>query len=431
MPSIQEQVQQFIASQGLDFTELSFEKFLEDFQGEMQKGLSGETCSLAMLPTYVNVDCPIPAERPVLVIDAGGTNLRVCKITFNELGQERIEDFSQYPMPGTHGLLSAEVFFSLFGEYVSPILDKNPGIDSIGFCFSYPTTILPNRDGVLLRWTKEVQAPEVVGKAIGQGVLGHIKDGYRKKVVILNDTVATLLAGKAQGDVHQCSQYAGFILGTGTNLAIVQPNSAISKLKMESTQGKQAINLESGNFNLLPKGLADTAFDNTTKNPGQYTFEKKVSGAYLGPLFFSVLKTAARENLFSPAAQPILNALKTLSSLELNNFIANPYSKGPLRGLSERDLELGLRFGQHLVQRAAHFCAYKIAAGVLFMGEGKNILHPVCINIDGSTVHKMFGFYGALSSGLEKLLHPRGVHFILVHKENAPLLGAAIAALTN
>ena len=431
MPAIQKQVQGFINDQGLDFSKLSFQDFSEAFHSEMRKGLAGEVSSLAMLPTYVNVDRPIPVGRSVLVIDAGGTNLRVGKVTFDELGQDHIEDFRQYPMPGTHGLLSAEVFFSLFGEYLSPVLDNSPEIDSIGFCFSYPTTMLPNRDGVLIRWTKEVQAPEVVGQAIGKGILAHIKDGQRKRVVLLNDTVAALLAGKAQGELHRCSQYAGFILGTGTNLAIVQPNAAILKCSEGETQGQQAINLESGNFNRFFQGLADRRFDASTKNPGQYIFEKMVSGAYLGPLFSSLLKVAAQEKLLSSALAQRLAEGMALTSLDLNHLLRNPFQKGPLSAGSEGDLEVCVRIGQHLVDRAARLCAFKIAAGVLFMGGGRDILHPVCLNIDGSTVHKMVGFYGAMASQLEALLKPEGVHFILVHKDNAPVLGAAIAALTN
>jgi hexokinase len=431
MTSIQAKTQQFILDQGLGYAHIIAGEFFLAFQNEMRKGLKGEASCLAMLPTYVNVDRHIPPHRPVLVIDAGGTNLRVCKVSFDALGKETIEDFRQYPMPGTHGLLNRDVFFSLFGEYVSPIFDKNPEIDSIGFCFSYPTEILPNRDGVLLRWSKEVQAPEVVGQAIGRGVLDHVKDGHNKRVVILNDTVAALLAGKAQGEIHQCSQYAGFILGTGTNLAIVQPNSSISKINPAIGDGQQAINIESGNFNGFHIGKADQDFDASTKNPGQYGFEKMVSGAYLGPLFLSILKTSATEKMIGTAARDRFLNLKTLSSLELNQLLSNPFQAEVFKGILQEDLEFCVRIGSHLVQRASWLCALKIAAGVLFMGGGKNILHPISINIDGSTVHKMYGFYTSMASHLEKLLQPEGVHFMLVHKDNAPVLGAAIAALTN
>ena len=431
MPAIQKQVQRFLSDQGLDFSKLAFQDFSEAFQSEMRKGLAGEASSLAMLPTYVNLERSIPAGRAVMVIDAGGTNLRVCKVTFDELGQEHVEDFRQFPMPGTHGLLSADVFFSLFAQYLSSVSDNSPEIDSIGLCFSYPTTMLPNHDGILMGWSKEVQAPEVIGQAIGKGILAHVKDGQNKRVVLLNDTVATLLAGKAQGELHQCSQYAGFILGTGTNLAIVQPNSAILKCFDEKALGQQAINIESGNFNRLFQGVADSRFDASTKNPGQYVFEKMASGAYLGPLFSSILKAAAQENLLSATLAQRLVEGQTLTSLDLNNLLRNPFQKGPLSVGSEGDLEVCVRIGQHLVDRAAHLCAFKIASGLLFMGGGRNILHPICLNIDGSTVHKMYSYYRTMATRLEALLKPEGVHVLLVQKDNAPVLGAAIAALTN
>ena len=41
----------------------------------------------------------------------------------------------------------------------------------IGFCFSYPTEIFPNKDGKLLYWTKEIKIPRMAGQFIGKNLL--------------------------------------------------------------------------------------------------------------------------------------------------------------------------------------------------------------------------------------------------------------------
>ncbi|MEE9368225.1 MAG: hypothetical protein V3V05_05100 [Pontiella sp.] len=48
-------------------------------------------------------------------------------------------------------------------DALEPIKDE---FDSIGFCFSYVATIMPDYDGRLLRWTKEIKIPELIGKHI-------------------------------------------------------------------------------------------------------------------------------------------------------------------------------------------------------------------------------------------------------------------------
>lgn len=424
-----EKVQAFLQKHQLSFNEDLKQAFFESFTAEMSKGLKGEPSSLAMLPTYISVDKNIPHHKPALVIDAGGTNLRVCKVVFNDAGDAIIDSFQKFPMPGTHGELSAEVFFSLFAEYISPLLDEHQ-IQDIGLCFSYPTEILPNRDGRLIKWTKEVQAPEVVGQEIGKGIISHLSQHKNLNIVVLNDTVAALLAAKAEGEQHRCSSFAGFILGTGTNMATVVRDEDI--LKVEGpTGGHQAINLESGGFHPPSTSDIDDTFDAQTQNPGQYRFEKMVSGAYLGPLFLTCLKVACSEKLLSPQGCSTIESWEQLNTKQLNDLITNPHLDGPFAHLHEGDLEICFLLAEQLVERAAYLSALKITASIRDLKVGEHPLHPICITIDGSTVHKMKDFYGTLNGHLKKLLSQEGIHYILSHRDNAPVIGAAIAALTN
>ena len=102
------------------------------------------------------------------MLDAGGTNLRVAVIWFDRAGKARVEDFHKYKMPGADGAtLSAKEFFDTFAGFLEPVCQRS---DAVGFCFSYPTEIYPDLDGRLLRWSKQIDAPEVVGRRVGSGI---------------------------------------------------------------------------------------------------------------------------------------------------------------------------------------------------------------------------------------------------------------------
>ena len=278
-------------------------ELLAEFDRQMDAGLDGtHPASLAMIPAYVSMERAVPVAAPVLVLDAGGTNLRAAVIWFDEHGTPRIEDFQKYRMPGTEGIdLSAAAFFDALAERLRPIIDR---AGTIGFCFSYPAEITPDCDGRLLRWTKQVQASEVVGRLVGTGVAEAVqaKFGRDISVRIVNDTVATLLAGKSAGVARHYSSYVGFILGTGTNMAYVERTERIGKAHLPAG-GRMAINVESGNFNGVEQSDFDREMDAALPDTGVGTFEKMISGAYLGRLGLVVLQTAAREGLFpAPAA---------------------------------------------------------------------------------------------------------------------------------
>ena len=89
-----------------------------------------------------------------------------------------------------------------------------------------------------------------------------------------------------------------------------------------NANGSQIINIESGNFSKAPRTDIDIAFDNTTKNPGRYSFEKMFSGGYLGGLCTTALKMAADEGLFSEESKKNVKNLPELTSEEVNKFVS-------------------------------------------------------------------------------------------------------------
>ncbi len=430
MDTAKEKALRFLAANGLEAAVIDPEAILDSFLQEMEAGLSGRKSSLAMIPTFITIDKPVPANRRVIAVDAGGTNLRVATVEFDDHGVPKIENFSQHDMPGSQREVGKDEFFDLFVEHLLPVAGL---ADSVGFCFSYAAEITPDRDGKLLTWTKEIKAPEVIGEPIAKNIAARLKaQGFDREFTLLNDTVAALLAGKSAAGSRRHDSYIGFILGTGTNTSYVEKNANITKRNDLDAKGAQAINVESGNFAKAPQGPLDRTFDRTTANPSAYTFEKMISGAYLGGLCLHVLKAAAGQGLFSSRGGRMISSRGELSTIQVDGFFRNPFAEeNPLSPLPEGDKELVLRLCKGVVERAALLAAINIGAAVLKSGGGKSPLFPVCINAEGSTFYKTKGFRSRVEEHLRKILEARDVSYEVIRVDDSPLIGAAVAGLTR
>ena len=422
----------FLKQNGLDVEGIDREALLAVFEEEMNAGLAGKPSSLMMIPSFLSIDKPVKTDTPVVVLDAGGTNLRAAVVKIDAAGKAEIGAFSKSQMPGTKGEIDAETFFQAFADFVLPIVDQ---ADSIGFCFSYAAEVTPDCDARLIRWSKQIQAPSVEGKMIGSGLKKQLAQrGYERRIVILNDTVATLLAGKSVGVTRNYSAYVGFILGTGTNTAYVERNSRITKRTDLDPAGSMAINVESGAFRRVPQSLFDKIMDAGTKDIGYYTFEKMISGAYLGWLGFVVLGEAAKAGFFSAAAASKIASWKTVSNKHLDDFCGGaPTPDNPFldAAFSAADRETVVRLCTPVYARAAVLTAVNLASAILKTGEGKDPKRPVCVNVDGSTYYRtvVADFQNRVQRELKALLGPRGIAYELVRVDESPVIGAAVAGL--
>jgi hexokinase len=414
---------------------------------DMERGLKGQSSSLPMIPSYITPVSKVAPGKAVLALDAGGTNLRASRVHFNEAGKAVAEGTVKHPMPGTRGRVNAEQFFDMIAETALPVLNGSSNIEGIGFTFSYPMDMQPDADGILLAFSKEVDAPDVIGKAVGAGLRealarkGRIYDG---PIVLLNDTVATLLSGIASIPVDGLDTCAknpygmsggpviGFILGTGFNTAY--PETSIPKIGFESKTAPQIVVCETGTFNLRYRGPLDREFDNTTKNPNAYTLEKTTSGAYLGPLTLHILKQAVRDKLIRFKRSDEFLALPQLETRTLNEFSRNPLAaEGPLGsffGLDEADALAAVQYLVSIItERGALFSAAVLAATVERMQVESEPYAPVRIAVEGTT----YMIYKGMRRSLEAWLHtmlmkdkPRP--YVIAPVEQASLFGAAVAA---
>ena len=427
-----EKVQDFLERYEILPSSVDEKKILSFFLDEMEKGLRGDESSLLMIPTYSGLGGHIAPGDRVIVLDAGGTNFRTCLVTFDEDLQPQISDFRKVGMPGVKELVSAKEFFGILADNVERLIDK---ADRIGFCYSYAADITPDHDGIAKVFSKEIKAPEVVGMKVGKSLLdelalrGHDVSG--KKISILNDTVATLLATKAKvGDI--CSGYIGFILGTGTNTAYAEVERNIGKIGSDSDE-RMIVNVESGGLG-LKLGKLDEEFLATTKDPENFWFEKAISGAYLGPFSDLVIHRACDEGIFSEGFAERFRKLDTLNTMVMSNYLEMPHNSDyALVSIldSEEDAKALYEIIDAIIERAGKLTAINLTAAVLKSNLGQNPRYPVIINADGTTFYKTEGLEFYTRKYLDEILRKGyGRYYRIVSVADSPVYGAAIAGAT-
>jgi len=424
-------VDTFLKEHKMRATKEDIQQLVEVFTSEMLKGLEGKESSLRMIPTYIEADNEFLTEVPVVAIDAGGTNFRAAKVKFNIQGKFEISNMVNARMPGLEGEISKAEFFDTIAGYIKHLAEES---DRIGFCFSYPSEILPNKDGKLLQFCKEVQAPGVVGQLIGKNLLETL-GMPDKQIVLLNDTVATLLAGKSASFGRDYDSFIGYILGTGTNTCYIESNRNILKNPGLDPTKSQIINIESGNFGKAPRTDLDISFDNTTGNPGNYTFEKMFSGGYFGGLCLYTLKTAANEGVFSIETASRIISLHDISAEDVNNYVSYaPTGCGPLQVWIQNraDEENCIKIIESLIDRAAKLVTANLAAVVLKTNKGKSAGQPILITIEGTAFYKLHNLKSLFEKYFSEYLSGERKRFYeFTEVQKSSLVGAALAALIN
>jgi hexokinase len=421
----------FLEEHKLRAEDINVQHIVDLFTSDMLKGLDGRESSLRMIPTYIEAENKFLTDVPVVAIDAGGTNFRAALVKFNIHGRLEISNMMNARMPGLEGEISKDEFFKTIAGYVKSNAELS---DRIGFCFSYPTEIFPDKDGRLLQFSKEVKAPEVIGELIGKNLLETLGMA-EKQIVLLNDSVATLLAGKSASFDRKYDSFIGFILGTGTNTCYIESNRNILKINNIDPSKSQIINIESGGFGEIKQTDIDIAFDNTTINPGSYKFEKMFAGAYFGGLCLTALKSATLEGVFKGDSASGIMSLSELSSEDVNKFVSNHFSgQGPLYPfMSDKvDEENCIKIIDSLITRSAKLVAANMASVILKTDKGKSAERPILITINGTTFYKMHKLRHYFEMFLMEYLKEEKLRYYeFTEVQQSSLVGAALAALIN
>ncbi len=378
------------------------ENLHEKITVDMKKGLSAGGSDQAMIKAGSAAVREIKEGESVIVIDAGGTNFRSCLVTKTKSGIE-ITDFEKNTMPATDCELNKNQFYEAIAKNISRLKDKS---NKISFCFSYAMAITEDGDGKIIRFSKEIKAPEAAGTYLGKELLAELKiQGWKKitKINVLNDTTALLLSSFVEGSEKKWASHIAFILGTGMNSAYIQD--------------KQIIVTECGMFSALSQSNFDKTVCSRTSQPHQSLLEKMCSGAYLGAIATQMIKVAAKEGIFSPS-------YTIPESLETKDFDAY-FSKAPETLTSDEFKIKEMLYA--IITRSAKLSAEAIYAAYLCSDKEKGEL-PVCITCNGSTFWKTPLLKQTVETQLKALLQQP---FEIIHIDDDITKGSFAAAFIN
>ncbi len=258
-------------------------------QLKIEEGLKKDGQEILDLPTHINPKEDIP-DGKVLALDWGGTNFRAAIVEFKGKEASVIESKNiKLSSKETTGFNQSKLFGAMAG-LISQLKNLDKTVTQIGYCFSYPAKPELDGDATLLRWTKGIDIPDMIGQPIGKNLVEFLNN-YKgieanfKEVKVINDTVACLFAGLTR--IVSGTGYIGLIVGTGTNMAALMHLDKIEKLGNKTT-GLIPVNLESGNFCPPYLTTIDRLVDAISNNKGSQRFEKAISGGYLGEIFKTV-----------------------------------------------------------------------------------------------------------------------------------------------
>ena len=411
----------FLEQHGMSPKAIEPARDAEKMAAEMERGLAGKGGSIPMIPTYLSDAGEIPKGEPVVVIDAGGTNFRCALVSFSDEGC-RVENLRKWKMPGIAEPATWEVFIRFAADAIQPLLEKT---DKIGFCFSYTADITPEMDGKVIRIDKEVVITGCEGQLVGASLLAELerRGMTGKKIVILNDTVAVLMGGLADGrEPAGCA--VGQVSGTGTNTCCSLPERRIGKLGRNGSR-RMIVNLESGMYDGMPRGDFDRELDEESHNPGLKHFEKMTAGVYLGELCHRMLLAAGREGLLSPAAAEKAQALGWIDSAVIDAWAMGEKLE-QISG-NEEDADFVQTVCAAMFERSARCMCTNLAAILLLSGE-----ESAGICAEGSLVQKGRVYRPILEKLVQEVLRDqlgRRVSFTVGYETT--LAGSAAAALLN
>ncbi|XP_071208770.1 hexokinase-2 [Salvelinus alpinus] len=375
---------------------------------EMNRGLAKEShdqATVKMLPTFVRSMPDGTENGEFLALDLGGTNFRVLLVRVR-CGKRRsvemhnkIYSIPQEAMQGTGEELFDHIVHCIadFLEYMGMKGASLP----LGFTFSFPCHQSKLDQGILLKWTKGFKATGCEG----EDVVTLLKDAiYRREefdldvVAVVNDTVCTMMTCGYEDPLCE----VGLIVGTGTNVCYMEEMQNMELV--DGSEGKMCVNMEWGAFG--DHGELDNfstdfdkAVDEHSANPGKQTYEKMISGMYLGEIVRNVLLEFTTKGLLFRGK--LSERLKTRGIFETKFLSQIESDRLALRQVRSILQHLGLTSStcddSILVKevcsvvacRAAQLCGAGLAAVVDKIRQNRNLPElKITVGVDG-TLYKL------------------------------------------
>ncbi|XP_041603625.1 hexokinase-3 isoform X2 [Vulpes lagopus] len=407
----------------------------------MVKGLRGEASSLRMLPTYVRAT-PDGSERgDFLALDLGGTNFRVLLVRVTAEGVKITNQIYSIPENVAQG--SGQ---QLFDHIVDCIVDfqQKQGLSGqslpLGFTFSFPCRQLGLDQGILLNWTKGFSASDCEGQDIVcllREAIGRRQAVELNVVAIVNDTVGTMMSCGYEDP--RCE--VGLIVGTGTNACYMEELRNVAAVAGDS--GRMCINMEWGAFGDdgslgLLRTCFDASVDQASINPGKQSFEKMISGMYLGEIVRHILlHLTSLGVLFRGQQTQRLQTRDIFKTKFLSEIESDSLALRQVRAILEDlglpltsdDALMVLEVCQAVSQRAAQLCGAGVAAVVEKIRENRGLEElTVSIGVDG-TLYKLHPHFSSLVAATVRELAPRCVVTFLQSEDGSGKGAALVTAV--
>jgi hexokinase len=413
------------------------------FVDELTLGLKEDGHTLKMIPSYVTRRPTGKETGSYLALDLGGTNFRVCEVYLEGDSKVRLTQ-KKFTIPDYAKCGQSDVLFDFLADSVLTFITENniPTESDIplGFTFSFPVNQTAIDKGYLMVWTKGFDCKDTINK----DVVALLNEALARKNVkvhvtaLVNDTVGTLMS-HAYNDP---GTFVGVILGTGTNAAYVEKVSAIPKWKGGPVEsGEMIINCEWGAFDnervVLPFNKYDQKMDEESTNPGQQTFEKMISGMYLGEIVRQVIvELVQRRILFGGVSSPEIETpykfeTAYMSRIERDHTSDLLDTKMVLQELlnipypAPRDRRIVRRICELVATRAARLSAVGVAAVVTKM---ERVNDGCTVAIDGSVYEHYPHFGNRMKDALHELLGMFEENVNIVLGKDGSSVGAGVIA---
>ncbi|XP_034033653.1 hexokinase-4-like [Thalassophryne amazonica] len=431
---------------------LSLEK-LEDISSRLKQaliqGLGKHThhrAPVKMLPTFVRATPDGTEKGDFLTLDLGGTNFRVLHVRLMEDEQKVVKMGSKIcAIPQTMMEGPGEELFNHIATCLGDFLDTHNLSGQtlpLGFTFSFPCEQKEIGKSILLRWTKGFNCSGVEGNDVVQ----LLRDAIHRKgdfdigpVAMVNDTVGIMMSC---GYIDQNCEI-GMIIGTGTNACYMEEIRNVKRV--EGEDGRMCINTEWGGFgddgSLKDiKTEFDVVVDKTSINPGVHTFEKMISGMYMGEIVRLLLVKLTEQNLLFQGQTS--KCLLTPGSFQTSFISEIEEQVDVLKNTQNILTKLGLKWDlsdcrlvrlvcDTVSSRAARLCATALATIANRIRTNRGLDHlKTTVGVDGSVYRKHPSFSAELQE-MVRLLAPNCDITFLVSEDGSGKGAAMVTAVTQ
>lgn len=312
---------------------------------EFELGLRDEdSAAVKMLITYVRDLSRGDEAGTYLALDLGGTHFRVLLVTLGDHPPKvstEVHDIPPEMIVTENGQELFDYIALKLLEFVQQHKLKRRRI-SLGFTFSFPCKQYGLTQSILVKWCKGFK----VGNVIGTDVVKQLKNALKRQlaglveayidvVAVINDTTGTLVA--CANTNKDCR--IGLIVGTGFNACYMERLDRCEKWPANYTNPKEVIiNCEWGalgdNKNKREmdefRNEFDRIIDAESINPQNQTYEKMLSGMYIGELLrLSMLRLYKDKQLFTSMQETTSSATKSFLGVNdnENKRLNNPSPK--------------------------------------------------------------------------------------------------------